>query len=754
MITPHKTAILALKLGYSPVPPAQDGSKRPLPGGSPQWERYRTTPATIDEINSWYATGITGMGLAAGYGNLQVIDFDDRGSLVQFEQLCDEAGLGGLLDLIKDGYFEHSPNGAHLLYKCSDVQSRKVLAARPWTTDAGEPRVKPLIETVNYIVAAPSFGGVNKSGDYKMISGGLDTIVEISPEDRDDLHDIARVLDERPKKPETKKTTATFEYDGDKPGDAYNRETSWPEILEPHGWVRVLSRSGVTMWRRPGKEHGISATTNHKGNDLFHVFSSSTCFESDESVSKFKAYTILNHGGDYSEAARQLHLLGYGQKIEIPNQEVDLSLIMAKFTKPVEPRSSFDSLLRVPGLVGELAEWINSSSVRPQPILALGASIAAMATILGRKVQTATGLRTNVYILGVGETGCGKERARQAIKKLFSSIDAEKQIGESFASDSAVETAVIDNPSCLYLIDELGHFLGTIKNDQTPSYVRSILPILLRMYSASEGSYVRRTYAKADENEKKSVEQPCLSIYGTTVPRNLYKSLTKEHASDGFLSRLLVFDSGDPDPHIRLPDQESRKVPNGLAAGFAHWNDAAINPCAIGNLESFSPDPLVVEATKRAWAVFDGLELRMRAKRKAVREAGGDQGPYTRVWATAQKLALIRACGIRLETPEITEADAQWGCDLAWLLTDQFINKIQDVVVENKVEDICNRIGGLIREAGNGGLSRRDLTRGARWASPKERADAIATLVEGGHVGVDEIKTSGRGPTKTVYRWL
>ncbi len=692
------------------------------------------------------------MGLAAGYGNLQVIDFDDRGSLAQFEKLCTESGLGNLLDLIKDGYFEHSPNGAHLLYRCIDVQSRKVLAGRPWV-DGGVPKVKPLIETVNYIVSAPSYGGVNSSGDYKMVSGGLDTIVEISPEDRDSLYDIARILDERPPKKEPTAKPWKEKYSDTSIWDEYNAATDWAAILEPHGWEAVSSRASAVMWRRPGKEVGISATTNHKGNDLLHVFSSSTCFEADKSVTKSAAYTILNHGGDYTESGSQLRLLGYGQRIEIPERGVDISGIMkqARGNRSAPPQANIKDLLRVPGLVGELAEWINASSIRKQPVLALGAAIAAVSTILGRKVQTTTGLRSNIYILGVGETGCGKERARQAIKKLFAAINEENRIGESFASDSAVETAVINDPACLYMIDEIGHFLGTVKNDQTPSYVKAILPILLRMYSASEGTYRRRTFAdpkRNAEDQSPIIDQPCLSIYGTTVPGNLYDNLSKKHASDGFLSRLLVFESQDPDPAALLPDKSARAVPPGLVAGFKRWADAKCNPNEVGNLGEEYPDPLEVETTKEAWSVFDGLELRMREKRGAVRAQGGDQGPYTRVWATAQKLALIRACGVKLDAPEVTADDARWGCALASLLTEQFLARVGDTVSENKTEEVCNRFLEIVRKAGGDGVSKNAITRQSRWARPQEQRDALATLEEGGQIRSEQEQTKGRARTK------
>ena len=45
---------------------------------------------------------------------------------------------------------------------------------------------------------------------------------------------------------------------GERPGDAFNRLATWPEVLEPHGWLAVGEYAGVTRWRRPGKDRDHS----------------------------------------------------------------------------------------------------------------------------------------------------------------------------------------------------------------------------------------------------------------------------------------------------------------------------------------------------------------------------------------------------------------------------------------------------------------------------------------------------------------
>ena len=103
---------------------------------------------------------------------------------------------------------------------------------------------------------------------------------------------------------------------GSRPGDAYAARTSWADILQPAGWEKVRQDATLSYWRRPGKSGRLwSATTGPRGEagDLLYVFSSSCSpFEPSKSYSKFAAYTLLHHGGDYAAAARELVRLGYG----------------------------------------------------------------------------------------------------------------------------------------------------------------------------------------------------------------------------------------------------------------------------------------------------------------------------------------------------------------------------------------------------------------------------------------------------------
>ncbi|MBC7855410.1 MAG: DUF3987 domain-containing protein, partial [Pirellulaceae bacterium] len=107
-----------------------------------------------------------------------------------------------------------------------------------------------------------------------------------------------------------------------KPGMDFNARGDIREVLRRHGWTLVREQSdGIERWRRPGKSRGISGSL--KDGKAFYCFTSSTAIpdslESKRGYSPFAVLTYLDHGGDFSAAAKALGTQGYGEK---PNSKI------------------------------------------------------------------------------------------------------------------------------------------------------------------------------------------------------------------------------------------------------------------------------------------------------------------------------------------------------------------------------------------------------------------------------------------------
>jgi hypothetical protein len=323
-LTVYQTALAALSAGISFIPIVADGTKRP----AVRWKEYQQRMPTLREAKHWFSGSNRGIAFLTGAisGGLEMLDFDSRAAYEEFVVRMQQEDLTGLLESIEQGYKEFSPKGVHLYYRCALIEGNKKLAQRPLQAS---PWVESKIETRGeggYSIGVPSKGGVHPSGlPYQLLDGSLATIQTIAPEDRALLLSVARVLDEMPPKkgqaPRDVHQSHT-QFQGKNgvrlPGHIFNERATWEEILEPHGWTRLEPIGNEDFWRRPGKDRGISATTNYEGSDYLYVFSTSTIFEPRVGISKFAAYTFLEHNGDFSAATKALVTQGY---IEEEQQE-------------------------------------------------------------------------------------------------------------------------------------------------------------------------------------------------------------------------------------------------------------------------------------------------------------------------------------------------------------------------------------------------------------------------------------------------
>lgn len=340
----HAAAHELHRAGIRVIPVRADGTKAPA---LKAWQTHATDEQDIDQwfriVPSKNRSAFTAMGIVTGTpsGNIELaeIEGDYAHRVPELAELAQASGLGDLWARINRGWTELSPSGGlHWVYKVigTDVPGNTKLAQ-------DEPRIvdgKRIIPTIaetrgtgGQFVAAPTGGHAHASGKpWVRVSGGPEHITVLTDEERAQFHAILGSLDRRPQHDTTPTTTiqdatewagvmAELEslphgpkpIEGQTPGDDFEEKTSWADLLEPAGWAKVFTRGNTIYWRRPGKDIGFSATTGHADDrDRLYVFSSSTDFPTQEPITKFGAYAIMNHGGDHAKAASKLRKDGYG----------------------------------------------------------------------------------------------------------------------------------------------------------------------------------------------------------------------------------------------------------------------------------------------------------------------------------------------------------------------------------------------------------------------------------------------------------
>lgn len=145
-------------------------------------------------------------------------------------------------------------------------------------------------------------------------------------------------------------------------------------------------------------------------------------------------------------------------------------------------------------------------------------------------------------------------------------------------------------------------------------------------------------------------------------------------------------------------------------------------------------DPLTVPLTPEARSLFRAFKHDNTAK---LREARGTL--YTAILAriaeNAWKVAMIRAVAADPVAPSIRAGDAAWAIALVRHCAEHTMVEVERNVADNPVEANHKRVLGIIRTAGEAGLTKNDLVRRTQFLDKRQRDDVIETLVESGQIG-------------------
>jgi hypothetical protein len=538
--------------------------------------------------------------------------------------------------------------------------------------------------------------------------------------------------------------------------DRYNGAVSCEELLERAGYKRKGKR-----WLAPGsrtKIPGVVVLENrvysHHASDLLNDGYAHDAFD---------LLTLLECGGSPRDALRtaaELLEIPWGESA--PSYGVDVSALMANLKnrrqqatagivrKTVqEPYQFPHELLEVPGMLGEVAGYINSSSLFPQPILALGASIAFCGALMGRKVATDTDLRTNAYVIGVADSGSGKEHARKALKRLAVAAHAEKVIGaEKLASDQGLFGLLSQHPSCVVLMDEFGRSLRTLGNDRAPAHLQQLMTMLLELTGAAD-SYImekRRAEHALPDRPPLLVQNPNLCIYATTVPGRLYQGLTPDEIVDGFLPRWLVMESDTPDPVMTRT--RSQHPPVALVEAVNHWSERTPET-DLSNLANPTLRPQVIGTDPKASLLLDDHVAIWSGRKREARGTGLD-ALWARAYEHALRLALIRAAGRGSDS--ITEPDIGWACSLTEFLLSRTASQVTANVAANEYEALVQDVTRFLESEGEVTLSQ--LTRKFRKLKQRSRDEILGSLLDAEQISVEHGPKdgSGRPGQKIVWR--
>ena len=388
-----------------------------------------------------------------------------------------------------------------------------------------------------------------------------------------------------------------------------------------------------------------------------------------------------------------------------------------------------------PAVVQRAMDYYWECAIEAQPVLFLASLIAATGAVLGHRVKDRSGLRTNIYTVGLTGTGGGKEATRETMFRIFQHAGLETMCGqEDFASDAGLISAVVEQNPILFQIDEFGRFMHCVNSGpQRNPHAYNIASVLLKFYSKANSTFRSKAYADAKRNQ--TILQPHVCLYGTSVATNFWAAMDRDSLEGGFLPRILIFEGDDEG---QPGGERESDPPHEVTEFFAGWGN---RPSTGGNLEGQFPRPIVIPSTEAATRLLN--DLRAQQKLQFQREDGLGV-LWSRARENAGKLAMIYACWCKSTQPVIDETAADWAIRLTNYLIEHMVYQAQLCVAESPFHQRCQKIMQVIERRAPRDVRHRELTRLTRGMTPRDREEAIDALLEQGRLRRRREETPGR----------
>ncbi len=267
-------------------------------------------------------------------------------------------------------------------------------------------------------------------------------------------------------------------------------------------------------------------------------------------------------------------------------------------------------LKRPPGFVGQLTQWINSQCLYPRESMAVAAALSAVGCIAGlRNTDDKDGFSTNLFSFCVASSSTGKEAVQQAFAECLRAAGVSGAVHGAIKSEQEIIRNLVRHQAAYYAIDELGLVLRKIKSATArggAAYLEGVIGLVMSAYSKANGfmlvsgdvkddlrkelqSELAATMKAIDEGRDKGgkmlrradqikhaldnidsgLERPFLSIIGWTTPVTFNDLVDFEQATNGFISRALIFEDPDSNPK-RKEGFKKQPMPIGIAATLAN----------------------------------------------------------------------------------------------------------------------------------------------------------------------------------------
>jgi hypothetical protein len=347
---------------------------------------------------------------------------------------------------------------------------------------------------------------------------------------------------------------------------------------------------------------------------------------------------------------------------------------------------------RPPGFVGEVCAWINSQCLYPRESLSVAAALVAVGNLCGLRYEDAhDNISTNLLAFCVSGSSTGKEAVQQAYMQVMRAGELTPAMHGAMKSGQEVVRNLLRHQMCSYMIDELGITVKKIINAQTKggaSYLEDLLGIIMMAYSKATGfmpvsgdvrdevkkiligelSQCKKKISENDDaggrnarrskqlehaldNIEHGLERPFLSMIGFTTPVTFNGLMDFEQATNGFMSRALIFSELETNPR-RKQNFKKQEMPEKLRLKIG----GLVSPgeCSVGGedrIEYFG-ERIKILTTSTAASMLDQVYQKFWDLAEQHKGRSGLEAIPRRGYELCAKISTILAAPTGVREPE------------------------------------------------------------------------------------------------------
>ncbi|MDD4438936.1 MAG: DUF3987 domain-containing protein [Tissierellia bacterium] len=465
--------------------------------------------------------------------------------------------------------------------------------------------------------------------------------------------------------------------------------------------------------------------------------------QEEEELKKIDISGITNKLNEPKSVNKLIHEYERGVKLgpTIHHNDEDDIEDKKKFSVP-------EHLLKVPGILQEVVNYYNATSIKDQPQFAVTTALAIGAMVTQRRYKTDQENYPSINIINVGDTSTGKERLKGVVEEIAIEAGLSNLIGPSgYTSAGGLFTALMKKPAQLSIIDELGRQISSAKKERS-SNSETAQTAIMEIFGRLNGVHRPPGYSNMSaltkpqiQKQQKSeqsktmkldngktinvlplgedelyIRHPALSVFAMSTPETLYESLSSMLIRDGFLPRFIVVETElgrkpSKKPKPALVSQELIKWMQNCASNKAIMTDTDGSEMCVESDPKQCPEPTLIPFDPQCEKMLEKYEADLIEKMNTTKYLSEMYGKTREI---AMRISLIVA--ISCESNRIMPGHLQWAMDFVNYYTEKLIDRLGYALSDSDLELVCNDIMRIIEKAGTYGATDREIYLKSRHA--------------------------------------